>query len=238
MDIMQHSLQEITIQNDSKNVMPSQDSGERSGSESWASSGFSSPSNRSEEIEDRCANDLHLQKVAESITNIAYQFSTLSQKEDALSLYREAVDIRRQLAVQGEEIYLYELTQSLHRLADHLRLMNMDEEGIVFDSEVVNIRRGLAARNPDQYLLSLAQGVHMLGHIHNCVQRPREGLPFIREEVEIYRKLFAKRSSYQADLAQALHSLAHQLRLAGLQKEGMIPDLEALKLLRAASDRR
>jgi hypothetical protein len=235
-EIVQHTLGAVTIQNDNEDEMSSHGSEEISGSESGAASGFSSLSLRSEETENRYARGLHLRKVAASITNVAYQSSTLSQNEEALSLYREAVDIRRQLALEGDEISLCELTESLHQLAHHLRLMNRDEEGIVFDTEVVDIRRELVSRNPGHYMLSLAKGVHMLGHIHNCVQRPQEGLPFIEEEVEIYRKLFAEQPSYQADLGQALHGLAHQLRLVGRQKDGMTPDLESLKLLRELSN--
>jgi tetratricopeptide (TPR) repeat protein len=233
LDAVQQSVQEFTIHDDGEDVMSDL---ETSGSESWALSGFSPPSHPNEEIEDQHSSSLR--KIAGSITNMAYQFSTFSRNDEALSLYREAVEIRRQLARRDNEVYLYELTQALHQLAHHLRLMKRDEEGIAFDSEVVAIRRDLATKNPDEYLLSLAQGIHMLGHIYNCVQRPQEGLPFIREEVEIYRKLCSERPSYQADLAQALHGLAHQLRLAGLEEESMTPDLEALKLLCGLSDRR
>lgn len=238
MAIVQAASAAITVQNDVENGMLSRYSREVLGSESWTVSGFSSPYLHSKEIEDpRSPEDQpsygpHRRSVAASITNVAYQFSLLSQNDEALPLYREAVDIRRQLASQGDEDSLYELTESLHQLAHHLRLMNRDEEGIVFDTEVVDIRRELVVRNPDKYLVSLAKGVHMLGHIYNCVQRPLEGLPWIKEEVEIYRKLFTEQPGYRADLAQALHGLAHQLRLVGRQEEGITPDLEALAVLR------
>lgn len=174
-----------------------------------------------------------LSDLARSITNVAYQLSTGSQNEEALQLYREAMDIRRRLAVQEDEVHLSELSQSLHNLAHHLRIMGRDEEGLSLDSEVVVIRRGLVARNPDVYLPSLAAGLHMLGHVYSCVLREQEALPFFQEVVEIYRKLVVENSSsYKGDLAQSLHNLAHHLRKLGRNAEGLVLDMESLELRR------
>lgn len=174
-----------------------------------------------------------LSDLARSITNVAYQLGTFSQNEEALQLYREATDIRRRLAAQGDEVQLSELSQSLHNLAHHLRIMGRDAEGLSLDSEVVVIRRGLVARNPDVYLPSLAAGLHMLGHVYSCVLREQEALPFFQEVVEIYRKLVAENpDSYKSDLAQSLHNLAHHLRKLGRNEEGLRLDIESLELRR------
>jgi len=109
--------------------------------------------------------------------------------------------------------------------------MSRDEEGLVLDSEVVDIRRGLVARNPDVYMPSLANGLHMLGHVYSCVLRDLDALPYFEEVVEIYRKLAAEHpSSYKADLAQSLHNLAHHLRKLGRDEEGLMLDIESVRL--------
>jgi hypothetical protein len=98
-NVVQHMDQVINIQADDDATMSTRDTREVSEQRGDAISDFSLLNYHNEETEDQHShNQVHLRKVAASITNVAYQFSTCSRNEETLSLYREAVDIRRQLA--------------------------------------------------------------------------------------------------------------------------------------------
>jgi tetratricopeptide (TPR) repeat protein len=98
-----------------------------------------------------------LPSIAMVLNNLAIVYQNLSNFNQALPLYEEALQIRKQLAKDKPESYLSDVAATLNNLANlHSTIMEFNRAQILYE-EALQIYRQLDQANPQAYLPDLAR---------------------------------------------------------------------------------
>jgi len=115
--------------------------------------------------------------LAISLNSLGGILSYLGQREPALTATREAVDLRRTLAMRNPDAFQSDLATSLNNLGGMLSDLGQREAALVATREAVDLRRTLAMRNPDAFQPDLASSMnnrHLPGQSREELGRPKQ----------------------------------------------------------------
>jgi tetratricopeptide (TPR) repeat protein len=142
------------------------------------------------------------------LSHLGVRISELGRPAEALTVEREAVAIRRELAAASPDRYRPILAQSLNNLGIWFFELGRAAEALSAAEEAVAIYREQAAASPDRYRPILAQSLSNLGAMFLDLGRPAEALPIVGEAVAIYREqAAASPERYRPYLANSLSNL-------------------------------
>ena len=133
---------------------------------------------------------------------------------------REAVEIRRGLAVGNAAAFNPDLAMELNNLSIWLADVGDREGALEVIREAVEIYRGLAEKNPGAFNPDLASSLNNLSNRLSEVGDHGGALKAVREAVKIRRGLAAgNTAAFEADLVRSLNNLARLLSDAGELEE-------------------
>ncbi len=170
--------------------------------------------------------------LAGSLNNLATRLSDLGQREQALKVAQEAVDIRRELAATRPDAFRPDLAGSLNNLANQLSDLGQREQALEAAQEAVELYRELAATRPDAFRPDLAMSLNNLaGRLSDLGQR-EQALKAAQEAVDIRRELAATRpDAFRPYLARSLSVMADCLENVGRDEEAIYAGEQAVATL-------
>ncbi|KLO11412.1 hypothetical protein SCHPADRAFT_998957 [Schizopora paradoxa] len=159
--------------------------------------------------------------------------SMIGQREQALPLVIEAVDIYRKLAEQSPGKFENELAWCLDCLSDRLSSLGKREEALPPIKEAVGIYRKLVVQSPGVFDYEYAWCLScMSGRLSSLGQR-KGALLAIQKAVKIFRKLSEKNpKAFASDLACNLKNLSNRLSFLGEREEALLTIQEAVEIYR------
>ncbi len=186
------------------------------------------------------AESLRANRTAESLHEYAKFLQEHNQFKEALPLYEEALEIRRQLAVSNPQLHLSGVADSLSNLANLHRDLNEYETALGEYEEALEIRRQLAANDPQSYLPDVADSLSNLANLHRESNEYEIALGEYEEALEISEQLLGLRKqlaasnpqSYLPDVADSLSNLANLHRESNEYETALGEYEEALEIRR------
>jgi tetratricopeptide (TPR) repeat protein len=152
---------------------------------------------------------------------------------EALSVAREAVKMRREMAAANLDRYRADLADSLSNLGVRFSELGRPAEALPVTQEAVDIYRELAAGSSGRYRAVLAGSLTNLGNWFSELGRPAEALLVTQEAVKIRRELAAAYPDrYRADLATAMSNLSVRFFELGRLAEALRVTHEAVEIRR------
>ncbi|MBK8454910.1 MAG: tetratricopeptide repeat protein [Thiofilum sp.] len=152
-------------------------------------------------------------KIAGLLNNLAALIDDdTHRRNDAESLYNEALTLRRQLAKDNPNIYLPHVAMTLNNLAtlvdDDTQRRN-DAESLY--NEALTIYRQLAKQNPNVYLPDVAMTLNNLANlVSDDAQRRKDAETLYNEALTLHRQLAKDNPNvYLPDIAITLNNLAN-----------------------------
>ena len=171
--------------------------------------------------------------------NFSVRLSAVGRSEEALAQSEEAVQIRRQLALQRPDAFLPDLAGSLNNLANMLSDVGRREEALVHAEEAVQIYRQLAQQLPGAFLPNLAGSLNNLANMLSAVGLRDEALARVQEAVQIRRQLAQQLpDAFLPSLAGSLNNLAHMFGAVGRGEEALAHAKEAVQIYRQLAQQR
>ena len=175
---------------------------------------------------------------AAHLNNASNCLSSAGDEAGALAAIREAVEIRRRLAVASPGHFEPDLAGSLNNLSIQLGDAGNQAEALEAIREAVELYQRLAARNPARFEADLAGSLNNLSIGLADAGEGGDALAAIREAVEIRRRLaVASPTRFEPDLASSLNNLSLQLGDAGDGVEALAAIREAVELYRRLAAR-
>ncbi len=175
----------------------------------------------------------NLPALAASLNNFSNRLASLGRREEALEAIREAVGIRRELALARPDAFRPDLAVNLNNLSNRLASLGRREEALEAIREAVGIRRELALARPDAFRPDLAGSLNNLAIRLASLGWREEALEAIREAVGIRRELaLARPDAFRPDLAVNLNNLATRLASLGRREEALEAIREAVGIRR------
>ncbi|MEA2599153.1 MAG: hypothetical protein QOF89_145 [Acidobacteriota bacterium] len=166
-------------------------------------------------------------------SNLGVRLRDLGRREEALQATGEAVEIRRQLALQRPDAFRPDLATSLNNLGLMLSDLGRREEALQATQEAVEIYRQLALQRPDAFRPVLATSLNNLGNMLSDLGRREEALQATQEAVEIRRQLAQQRpDAFRPNLAISLNNLGTMLSELGRREEALQATQEAVEIYR------
>jgi len=160
--------------------------------------------------------------LARFANNLSICLSNAGQKDAALPVAQEAVDIYCALAQANPQAYRPVLALSLNTLALCLSELGQKEAALPVAQEAVDIYCALAQANPQAYRPDLALSLNNLAKALSELGQKEAALPVAQEAVDIRRALAQVSQAYRPALALSLNNLANFLSALG-QKEAALP---------------
>ncbi|MBQ1019877.1 tetratricopeptide repeat protein [Micromonospora sp. D93] len=161
------------------------------------------------------------------------RLSALGRREEALTATREAVDVRRRLAVANPAAFDSDLARSLSNLGLRLSDLGRREEALTATREAVDTYRRLAVANPAAFNHVLGVSLNNLGGDLSGLGRREEALTAASEAVDIHRRLVAANpAKFDHVLAVMLNVLGAQLMELGRREEALSAGSEAVSIAR------
>lgn len=170
--------------------------------------------------------------IASTLNNLGLLYSKAGRNAEAESAYREALDIRRELA-KANPALKPALVMTLNNLSLLYRETgNMAEEEKIL-REALELRRELAKSNPEVFRPAIASTLVNLAYICQAGGRAAEAETAYREAVDSYRTLAqASPSVYKPEMAVALNNLGNLYSKSKRYAEAEKAYTEALELRR------
>jgi tetratricopeptide (TPR) repeat protein len=153
----------------------------------------------------------------ESVPDVAACFDNqglilghLGKPEDALSVFIEAVKIRRQLYEANQFEFGPDLGGSLVNFAMALSNTNQGAKGLSFIQEALDIYRPLAAENPMNFKRLVGKALGVKGMLLSQLQRNDEAVSVKHELVQVFEFLYETNpGGFSSDLTAALNDLGN-----------------------------
>jgi tetratricopeptide (TPR) repeat protein len=159
------------------------------------------------------------QNLAINKMNLGNLLWTAKRREEAESLYRDALAIRKQLAEEFPAVasYRQQLAQSQNDLAVRLRALGRREDAETAYHDALQVQKQLAAEFPalPQYRQDLARSHTNLGNLLRDTGRAEEAERTYHDGLRLRQQLaadFPTVSEYRHELAQTLGNMARHLK--------------------------
>jgi tetratricopeptide (TPR) repeat protein len=153
--------------------------------------------------------------LARALNNLGIHWRNAGRLNEAMALFREAVEVNRRLARGNAAAHDPELAITLNSLGNLLLEMGQHDQALLIVKEAVEVNRRLAAANPDAHEHNLAMALNTLGSSLQLLAKGRDALPPTEEAVEICRRLTAANpEAHEPTLALALDNLGTRLAMA------------------------
>ena len=147
-------------------------------------------------------------QIANAFRVLSWTASEMGRREEALERGEEAVAMYRELADERRQAFLPDLARSVRNLPKFLSEMGRWEEALERGEEAVAMYRELADERRQAFLPDLARSVRNLAVGLSAMGRREEALERGEEAVAMYRELADKRrEAFAPDLARSLGSL-------------------------------
>jgi len=160
-------------------------------------------------------------------------FQNLARYDSAVSAFREAELLYRNLAEQNPAPFLTDHAGCLNNLANALSSVGQRREALVLAQESVRVFRQLAADNTEASVSSLALSLNNLGLRLSELARREDALAAADEATRLYRRLAASRpDAFLPYLAGSLNNLGTMLSDLGRREEALAAAEEATLLYR------
>ncbi|TFK23889.1 hypothetical protein FA15DRAFT_442878 [Coprinopsis marcescibilis] len=156
--------------------------------------------------------------LARSLHNIADDYHTWQQYDDAIASVEEAICIRREIVARNptDPEAAASLAFSLHNCSVYRLSKDASayEKCIEAASEAAEIRRKLAENEPVGYDASYAYSLYTIAYYYELWQRYDAAIPVVLKSVEQYRRMVdrAVASNAPSDAYRYRLDLAHALR--------------------------
>ena len=147
----------------------------------WAT--FYEERNRLEQTCEYFEEALRAYKTSENLFEYAFFLGEHNKFNQAISLYQEALEIRRELAKENPSAYLPNVANTLNNLAILHRVKNELAQAQREYEEALEIRRELAKENPSVYLPDVAMTMTNLAVLFQ--DEPEKSIVLAREIIEI-----------------------------------------------------
>lgn len=165
--------------------------------------------------------------MAYELDRMAVAWQEQGELGKALSCYRKALRLWRELAVGAPEHYRGKLYDSLLALGYFRIIMGEPEEGIGHWEEMLVINRSLVDKG-QLTVATLAYNLTMYGFMLERVRRVKDSLAAHLEALDHYRRLARDDNSYLSALAKCLNSVGSRYADLGRVWEGVRFVQEAL----------
>ncbi|MGA9363500.1 MAG: tetratricopeptide repeat-containing protein [Bacteroidota bacterium] len=166
------------------------------------------------------------------LNNLSIRLSDVGDRRGALDAIKEAVEIRRRLAVANPAAFEPNLATSLNNLSGRLSDVGDRRGALDAIKEAVETYRRLAAANPAAFEPDLATSLNNLSGGLSDVGDRGGALDAIKEAVEIYRRLAAANpAAFEPDLARSYGTLGRALRSLGEKEAACNAFKEGIRLL-------
>ena len=148
--------------------------------------------------------------IATTLNNLAVLHMDLTRYDEAEKEYKEALEIRRELAKNNRDAYIGDVAMTLNNLGNLHRALTRYEEAEKEYKEALEIRRELAKTNRDAYIADVATTLNNLGNLHSVLTRYDEAETEYKEALEIRRELTkTNRDAYIEYVAMTLGNLGN-----------------------------
>ncbi|MFF5483630.1 tetratricopeptide repeat protein [Streptomyces sp. NPDC012935] len=175
----------------------------------------------------------HKPDLAHSLSNLGTFLSDVGRRQEALTVTKQAVEIRRRLAWVNPAAFEPGLATSLTNLGAQQSKVGRWNEALAVTTEAVKVYRRLAASNPAAHESDLATSLSNLGAFLSVEGQRKEALAPTEEAVEIRRRLAAGNpAAHEPDLAHSLTNLGARLSENGRWEEALISEMEAVEIRR------
>jgi tetratricopeptide (TPR) repeat protein len=149
-------------------------------------------------------------KKAGILHNLGVLQSTINEYPKAEASYREALQIRRELAAANPQAYLPDVAMTLNNLGNLQKNINKYPKAEASYREALQIWRELAATNPQAYLPYVATTLNNLGVLQRNINEYPKAEAFYREALQIRCELAAANpQAYLPDVATTLNNLGY-----------------------------
>ena len=172
--------------------------------------------------------DLFLPKLARSLSNLGLSLSGLGQKDEAVKVTVEAVEISRCLNEDPPLNRPILLGVILNNLGNRLYEQGKVKEALEPTREAEIIFRELTTKYDGNSKADLARSLNDIGKYLNELGKPTEGLKPAQEAVEISRQLVKENPKrFNTYLASGLNILGKIYNGLGLKEEAHMADQES-----------
>ncbi|GAA4253693.1 P-loop NTPase [Dactylosporangium darangshiense] len=160
-----------------------------------------------------------------------FRLTTAGDRDGALVLITEAVDLHRQLADANPDAFLPDLATSLHNLSNAQSDVGDRAAALTSITEAVELHRRLADANPDALVPGLAASLNSLSNRQGEVGDRAAALTSITEAVDLDRRLAdVDPDEFLPGLAASLNNLSNQQRGVGDRAAALASITEAVDL--------
>ncbi|WP_350116084.1 tetratricopeptide repeat protein [Nitrosomonas sp.] len=152
---------------------------------------------------------LELGRTHERLFEYAIFLQNNNQFDDSEKFYREALEIRRDLAKANPAVYRPDVAMTLNNLGVLVKTSGRRDEAEKLNQEALKTYRELAKANPAVYLPYVAGTLNNLGNLVKAdSSRQREAETLYQEALTIRRELAKDNPAvYRPDVATALNNL-------------------------------
>ena len=155
------------------------------------------------------------------------QWKNNAYREAEASL-KEALKIRRELAVKNRNAYLPDVATTLNNLGNLYYSKKEYSEAETSYKEALRIRRELAVKNRDVYLPYVAGTLNNLGNLHQSKKEYSEAKVSYEEALKIYRELLNNLSillENKKEYSKAEVSYKEALKKLAAKNQVYLPDI-------------
>jgi tetratricopeptide (TPR) repeat protein len=175
--------------------------------------------------------------LAEALSSLSISLYRVGRYREALAAGREAVTLRRALAVDDPAAHQVGLASALSNLGNWLGLLGRYREAVEATEESVALYRGLANDNSADHRVGLAAALSNLGNWLGELGRYKKAVDAAQEAVTLDRALAVDDpAAYQAGLATALSDIGNWLYQLGRHGEALEATEESVTLYRRLAD--
>ncbi|UJS19451.1 MAG: tetratricopeptide repeat protein [Candidatus Brocadia sp.] len=163
-----------------------------------------------QEVIKRFGSELDDPTRAATLNNLGVLQKDKNEFDDALKSYKEALEIRKKLALANPQTYLPYVATTLNNLGNLQSDKNEFDDALKSYKEALEIYRKLALANPQTYLPDVATTLNNLGNLQSDKNEFDDALKSYKEALEIRKKLaLANPQTYLPYVATTLNNLGN-----------------------------
>jgi Tetratricopeptide repeat len=172
--------------------------------------------------------------LARSLAQFGATLSDLGHHNEAAHVFRECLELYRQLENEEPGVYRADVALAARNLAVSLQNLGCFAGALEASREAVGLYRRLATEAPERFEDYLASSLDTLANIGDSVdQQDADALTVSQNAVEIRRRLARRNPDrYLSELAASLTNLSVHLSRAGHKRAALARNREAVKLYR------
>jgi tetratricopeptide (TPR) repeat protein len=145
------------------------------------------------------------------LNNLGILQCVINEHPEAEASYREALQIRGNLAAANPQAFLPDVAATFYNLGTLLRNISEHSKAEASYQEALQIYRDLAVANPKTYLPDVARMLNNLGNLHRDIKKESsKAETSYQKALKIYRELAAANpKTYLPDVAATLYNLGN-----------------------------